>query len=535
MTHLRRLFTSCLRSIHHSWCLVAAMVGFLVGCFWSALSGQYIYLGTSVLIAALSAIILSLLLPTRFSAIFALALGFMLAECRLAPDLIALEQWRALVGQTLTISGTLTEDPSLTSGQIALRLGNLQIHPATDAPDPPPSQPVENSVDNPVENSGEGTSTPTSLPGTLYVTLSGSDGLTTDDLLRSDHLTLTGTLQAGFGTFAATLYRPTVTGWSRASPGDLAAQFKLWFAGLVQTYISSPASDLGLSYLLGYKAGLSDELSDTLQIVGMTHVVVASGSHLGILVGAARKLFGRLSKFASLLFSLLLVGAFLVVVGFTPSMLRAACVTVLTLIFGYLGRRIAPWRLLLLAAFITLVLDPLSCLNLGWQLSFASFAGILVLAPRLQTLFYGGKRPSWLASSLITSFATLLLCAPLLIYTFGNLSLLSIVANLVILPTLPAIMLLVLLTGVTSFLPFLATLLGQLAHLLLSFHLWFMDFLSQFSSLLLTLPTADPRVFLVYLLILPLCLPASIWTKLRQFLKSCYNKPHESPFRIRDA
>ena len=223
----------------------------------------------------------------------------MLAGCRLAPDLIALEQWRALVGQTLTISGTLTEDPSLTSGQIALRLGNLQIHPATDAPDPPPSQPVENSVDNPVENSGEGTSAPISLPGTLYVTLSGSDGLTADGLLRSDHLTLNGTLQAGFGTFAATLYRPTVTGWSRASPGDLAAQFKLWFASLVQTYIPSPASDLGLSYLLGYKAGLSDELSDTLQIVGMTHVVVASGSHLGILVGAARKLFGRLSKFAS--------------------------------------------------------------------------------------------------------------------------------------------------------------------------------------------------------------------------------------------
>ena len=333
MAHLRRLFTSCLRSIHHSWCLVAAMVGFLVGCFWSALSGQYIYLGTSVLIAALSAIILSLLIPTRLSAIFALALGFMLAECRLAPDLIALGQWRTLVGQTLTISGTLTEDPSLTSGQIALRLGNLQIHPATDAPDPPPSRPVENSVDNPVENSGEGTSTPTSLPGTLYVTLSGSDGLATDDLLRSDHLTLTGTLQAGFGTFAATIYRPTVTGWSRASPGDLAAQFKLWFTGLVQTYISRPASDLGLSYLLGYKAGLSDELSDTLQIVGMTHVVVASGSHLSILVGAARKLFGRLSKFASLLFSLLLVGAFLVVVGFTPSMLRAACVTVLTAVF----------------------------------------------------------------------------------------------------------------------------------------------------------------------------------------------------------
>ena len=535
MSYLRRLFSFCLRPLHHSWCLACGLLGLLAACLFSALSGRFVHLDLFVLLAAGTALILTFLLPCRLSAVFAFVLGLLLAELRLAPELIALEKWRALVGQTLTISGTLTEDPSLTSGQISLRLGNLQIHPATDAPDPPSPQSVENSVDNPVENSGEGMTRSLSLSGTIYALISGSDGLTIDNLMRSDTLTLTGTVQAGFGTFAATLYRPTVTGWSRASPGDLAAQFKLWFASLVAAHIPSPSADLGLSYLIGYKVGLPEDLDATLQIVGMTHVVVASGSHLGILVSAARKIFGRLSKFAGLLFSLLLVLAFLLVVGFTPSMLRAAFVTVLTLLFGYLGRRFAPWRLLLLAAVGTLLIDPLSCLNLGWQLSFASFAGILVLAPHLQTIFYGGKRPSSLASSLLASLSTLLLCAPLLIYTFGTLSLLSIVANLVILPTLPIIMLLVLLTGITSFLPFLAAVFGQLAHLLLSFHLWFMDFLSQFSSLLLTLPSADPRIFLVYLPLLPLCLPAAFWRKLRQIPKKCYNNLHESPYRIRDA
>lgn len=138
MSYLRRLFSFCLRPLHHSWCLVCGLFGFLAACLFSALSGRFVHLNLSVLLTASTALVLTLLLPCRLSAVLAFVLGLLLAELRLAPELIALEKWRALVGQTLTISGTLTEDPSLTSGQISLRLGSLQIHPATDAPDPPP-------------------------------------------------------------------------------------------------------------------------------------------------------------------------------------------------------------------------------------------------------------------------------------------------------------------------------------------------------------------------------------------------------------
>ena len=49
---------------------------------------------------------------------------------------------------------------------------------------------------------------------------------------------------------------------------------------------------------MGEKSGLSDSFSETLSAVGMTHVVVASGAHLGILIGFAKN---YLVKFPNLL------------------------------------------------------------------------------------------------------------------------------------------------------------------------------------------------------------------------------------------
>ena len=140
----------------------------------------------------------------------------------------------------------------------------------------------------------------------------------------------------------------------------------------MRNFIPSPVGDLGLGYLVGLKSGLPDELSDTLRAVGMTHVIVASGAHLGILVSAARKLCGKLSKFSGLLGSLLLITGFALIVGFTPSMTRAALVSSLSLLVGYVGRKFTPLRLLIFVAMLTLLVSPLNCLNL-WVATLVCF------------------------------------------------------------------------------------------------------------------------------------------------------------------
>lgn len=396
--------------------------------------------------------------------------------------------------QTVIISGKISEDPDDSQSTTVLRLQDLNIHKnILDTTENTPQPITSKTIQNP-SNTTERQNEFTSLPGTLYVTISSKTPLE-----RSDVVWLEGKFSEGFGTFAGKMSRPKLLHLERAESGDVFARFKRWFANLVKQFIPSPEVDLGLSYLMGMKSGLSTDFSEALRAVGMTHVVVASGAHLAILTGAAKKLFGRISKFAGMLFSLLMVGGFVLIVGFTPSMVRAALVASLSLLFGYIGRKFAPIRLIGLVASLTLLTNPTNLLNLGWQLSFASFFGILILAPILTKIFYGQKKPPWLATMLITSLATCLVCAPILVYNFGSISFLSFIANLVILPTLPYVMLGILLTGVTSFAPVIASVTAKCTILLLDLHIWLVEFLAEKTMFIIELPSGDPRIFLLYL------------------------------------
>lgn len=391
------------------------------------------------------------------------------------------------------MTGNIAEDPDDSNGKVTLRLHKISF--------------------------GDGLGNAPPLSGTVYVQLSGK----TPDLLRSDRITLSGKLNPGFGTFVASMFRPELISVTRAGPGDIFARLKNWFSDRVHTFIQSPEADLGLGYLMGIKSGLPETMTEALRIVGMTHVIVASGTHLGILVDAAKRLFGKISKFAGLLGAMILIGVFVMVVGFTPSMTRAALVASLSLIVGYVGRKFTPLRLILLVAVLTLLINPTNLLNLGWQLSFASFFGILILAPRLQRTLYGGKKPPWLATMLITSISTTLICAPILIYNFGSLSLLALVANLIILPTLPYVMLLVLLTGITAFCPTIATIIAWLATQLLGFHILVVEFLSEKQMFVFEFASTDLRVYIIYLPILIFLLWPSFW-RLQSKLRVLYSR-----------
>lgn len=456
--------------IHPSWLLYASFAGVIFGIVLTVISGKVVFASWLWPVAGIIIIYYCLQCSRRIVMVIAFLAGMVIGNFRLAPEISGQIFLRSLVGSEVIITGKISDDPKADAGQTTISLSSLEL-----------------SVSD----------IPQAVAGTLYIKLN-----TSTQLERSDLITLRGVLSDGFGTYAGMMSRPRLLEVQRATTGDIFARLKLGFAEKVKNYISSPAVDLGLGYLVGLKSGLPDELADTLRAVGMTHVIVASGAHLGILVSAARKLFGKFSKFSGLLGSLLLIAGFVLIVGFTPSMTRAALVSSLSLLVGYFGRNFTPMRLLIFVAMLTLLISPLNCLNLGWQLSFASFFALLIIAPRLQKIFYGGKKVPWLASMLLTSLSTTLACAPILIYNFGMLSLLSFVANLFILPTLPYAMLLVFLTGVFSFWPWLAGIIAWLATLLLEAHIWLVNFLGEKTMFIFTLPSGDLRVFLVYLPIL---------------------------------
>ena len=275
-----------------------------------------------------------------------------------------------------------------------------------------------------------------------------------------------------------------------------------WFAERIENELPEREAKLGMSYLLGMKAGLDDKLSEDLRTVGLTHIVVASGAHLSILVEIARKIFGRISRFSGLLFSVLFILFFMCMVGWTPSILRAGVMAILSLFSWYVGRGIKPWRMILMVMAFTLMLDPTFLNNLGWLLSFASYGGIMMLGPRITKFFYGTARPGFVASVVLTTIAATLMTLPITLYYFGQISLISVLANLLILPTLSYAMGLVFLVGVFAGVPFLSVGVSFLATKLLDFHILVVEFFGGMEQFLIRIELYEPKIFLLYGVIL---------------------------------
>lgn len=271
-----------------------------------------------------------------------------------------------------------------------------------------------------------------------------------------------------------------------------------FFAERIRAQIAEPEVSLGLSYLLGMKTGLPKALSENLKTVGLTHIVVASGAHLSILVEVAKKLFGKISRLTGLLFSILFILFFMSMVGWTPSIMRAGVMTILNLLTWYVGRKIAPWRLILMVMAFTLIINPEYIISLAWLLSFSSFAGIMIVGPHLSKFFYGDKKPGFIGETVMTTLAATIMTLPITLYYFGQISIISVVANLLILPTLPYAMGLVFLTGVVSGIPGIETAVSFSATKLLSFHITVVEFFGSMPQFLIKIPPYQPWVFLFY-------------------------------------
>jgi competence protein ComEC len=326
-------------------------------------------------------------------------------------------------------------------------------------------------------------------------------------LERGDTVTLRGKLKSGFGAFSGSIYRGEVVDYSKSNPPDRFLQIRNWFSGLIEKHIPAPESSLALGYLLGQKRALPAALLGMLAVTGLTHIVVASGANLTIITRMMRRLFRR-SRRAAFLAAALVIGMMMAIIGFAPSLVRAGMVAGLALIAWYLGRPVHPIRLILLAAATTIVINPTFILDIGWQLSFAAFAGVMLLAPVLTKFFYGdpadgGKEPRALPKIAIETIAATIVTLPILLYNFGYISLISLVPNLLILPTIPLTMLLGFLTGVFAiFAAPIAAILGWVATLILKYHILVINFFGELDFAVVEISFSMVQALILYAVVL---------------------------------
>jgi len=232
-------------------------------------------------------------------------------------------------------------------------------------------------------------------------------------------------------------------------------------------------ASFGLGLLVGQRSSLPDRTNQSLSQAGLTHLVAVSGYNLTIIVMALRRILGRRSKYQATMLSLALIGVFLLITGLSPSIVRAAIVAGLSLGAWYYGRQIRPILLLLLAAALTAGWYPFYIWSdIGWYLSFLAFFGVFIVAPLVATRFRLSEKKRPVTMIVIETLTAQLMTAPLILFIFGEISSVSLLANTLIVPLVPLAMLLSLAAGLAGwFAPLLAGWFAWPARLLLTYML----------------------------------------------------------------
>jgi competence protein ComEC len=257
-------------------------------------------------------------------------------------------------------------------------------------------------------------------------------------------------------------------------------QIKNYFLDRLNQLIPEPAAALLGGLLVGAKRSLGAEWLEIFRRAGVIHIVVLSGYNLTIIAAAVLALGRRLPKRLAILLAGLVIILFTLMTGAGAASVRAAIMAVIALYALAAGRSYEVGWALFLSFTLMLVYNPrLLLYDPGFQLSFLATAGLVYFSPVVAPWFKRWPARFGFREIVTSTLATQAFVLPWLIYQTGQLSLVSLLSNLLVLPVIPLTMLTGFLAGSLALLsPLLATPLVYLAYLPLSYILKTTQFLA---------------------------------------------------------
>lgn len=260
--------------------------------------------------------------------------------------------------------------------------------------------------------------------------------------------------------------------------------------GSIETVLTEPQAGLGEGLLLGVKQALGEDLEAAFRTSGIIHIVVLSGHNVMLIVSFILTLLSfLLPKRPRIIVALLAIAGFALLVGLSATVVRASIMASLLLTAQFFGRTNNLMRTLLFAGSLMVFINPyLLIYDIGFQFSFMATLGLVLIAPRFESFISDGFTKFGAREYLIATIATQIAVLPLLLYHIGEVSLVAIIVNVLVLPLVPFSMLVTFMAGAIGlFSTSLALPFSLLAHLGLSY---IIDMATFFSSL----PLASVKV-----------------------------------------
>lgn len=203
--------------------------------------------------------------------------------------------------------------------------------------------------------------------------------------------------------------------------------------------VTSSLDPTRAALLRGLAVGDTERLDlailDAFRRAGLSHLLAVSGSNVAIVVGAVALALRPVGLVARVAAGAAALGLYLLVVGPEPSVLRATVMGAIALVALATGTRTDPLAALGVAVLVLIALRPGLVYSVGLHLSVAATAGIVLWGEAIARR--AGRLPRVISVPLGVSIGAQLAVAPLLVGTFGELSLVAPVANLLAAPAVP--------------------------------------------------------------------------------------------------
>lgn len=190
--------------------------------------------------------------------------------------------------------------------------------------------------------------------------------------------------------------------------------------------------------ITGNKDYMSNDFKDMLINTGLYHTVAVSGMHVSFIMSFLLLIL-PFSKRKSSLIVIFTIFGFMALTGFTPSIVRAGIIGIMALGAPYLRRDYDPITGIAASALIILIANPFSVLDYGFVLSYTSFIGIILFSTPIKAKadsFFQNTNPylrktlGYFSSVMAATLSSLILSLPVLVFLFEQVSLVSVIANM---------------------------------------------------------------------------------------------------------
>ena len=224
----------------------------------------------------------------------------------------------------------------------------------------------------------------------------------------------------------------------KSSNGSFIHNIQKYIRDTINGTLTDEEGNLLLAILLGDKDKLSEDIQESFKTSNLSHMLAVSGAHvsyiiLGLTYVLQNSIIGKKNgKIVCIIFLL----AFMAITNFTPSVTRACIMAVLTLFSSIIYRKSDVYTNISVVALITLIFNPYSLLDLGFQLSYGGTIGIIIFIKRIQEKKSNSKVINYIKQMALVSIYANIIIIPIMMYHFNTVSFTFIISNIMASPIL---------------------------------------------------------------------------------------------------